>query len=300
MNIQRSLARFYLLLERTDFPALQTYRRISRADKSVADGFIHDLARLLVKEGRADEWALEIYLRALVHRPDQPEYLSGLAACLHWIPAGRVSEGLLRSAQRCLKEFDAAARKEMRQGFNSPILTGPDHVVRRKFKPRAVIYGTILSVYATLQSVLRLLFVGSKTAFHLLQQNRKIRQLLGVILLLGLAAGIGALVINTVGHLQHKEEAAIQTALPARPVVTDPFTLQVAAYLKPQYARKFVRQLRQQGLDAYWSEAVRGQKRWYQVRVSHFATKEAARNFGEKLKSQGIIEDYYVANNQPR
>jgi septal ring-binding cell division protein DamX len=106
--------------------------------------------------------------------------------------------------------------------------------------------------------------------------------------------------INTVGHLQHKEEAAIQTALPARPVVTDPFTLQVAAYLKPQYARKFVRQLRQQGLDAYWSEAVRGQKRWYQVRVSHFATKEAARNFGEKLKSQGIIEDYYVANNQPR
>ena len=78
--------------------------------------------------------------------------------------------------------------------------------------------------------------------------------------------------------------------------ISDPFTLQVAAYLNPQHAKKFVEHLKKQGLDAYWTEAVRGQKRWYQVRLSHFADKKSARDFGEELKSRKIIEDYYVAN----
>ena len=123
---------------------------------------------------------------------------------------------------------------------------------------------------------------------------------MAIILLLGLVSGIGALVVNTVGHLNLKEESGLRSATPVKPVVTDPFTLQVAAYLKPQYARNYVQKLKQQGLDAYWSEAVRGEKRWYQVRVSHFATKQAARDFGAKLKNSGIIEDYYVANYRPR
>jgi cell division septation protein DedD len=72
--------------------------------------------------------------------------------------------------------------------------------------------------------------------------------------------------------------------------------LQVAAYLQPDYAKRLVEDLQRQGQDAYWSEAVRGEKRWYQVRVSHFADKQSARDYGEKLKSQGIIDDYYVAN----
>jgi len=72
--------------------------------------------------------------------------------------------------------------------------------------------------------------------------------------------------------------------------------LQVAAYLQPEYAKKFVEQLKMLGEDAYWTEAVRGEKRWYQVRISHFPDKNSARNYGDVLKSKGIIEDYYVAN----
>jgi cell division protein FtsN len=72
--------------------------------------------------------------------------------------------------------------------------------------------------------------------------------------------------------------------------------LQVAAYLKPVYAKKFVENLKKQGLDAYWREAISANKKWYQVRVSHFADKKSARSFGESLKSKGIIDDYYVAN----
>ena len=70
----------------------------------------------------------------------------------------------------------------------------------------------------------------------------------------------------------------------------------MAAYLKPEYAKSYVQDLKKRGLDAYWSEAVRGDKRWYQVRVSHFATKQFARDYGEKLKAEGVIDDYYVAN----
>ncbi len=299
INIQRTLARFYLLLERTDFPALQTYRRISSNDESSVAGFIDNLARLFAKEGRADEWALEIYLMALARDFKRPEYLRGLAACLHWIPAGGSNEQLLQSARRYLKPFDAAARQKMRQGFNSPIAAEQPRAARRKFKPVATFNHAILTIYSGLQALFRWIFAKTETAFHRIQHSRKIRRMLTVMLLFNLAAGIGALVINTVGHLRHNEEPGVKTAAPARPTITDPFTLQVAAYLKPQYAKKYVQQLRQQGLDAYWTEAVRGEKRWYQVRVSHFGTKQAARDFGEKLKAQGIIEDFYVANYRP-
>jgi len=57
-----------------------------------------------------------------------------------------------------------------------------------------------------------------------------------------------------------------------------------------------VAQLKKQELDAYWMEAVRGQKRWYQVRVPHFADPKFAKDYAEKLKSEGIIADYYAAN----
>ena len=57
-------------------------------------------------------------------------------------------------------------------------------------------------------------------------------------------------------------------------------------------------QIKKQGLDAYWTEAAGGDKRWYQVRVSHFKDKDSARAYGESLKARGVIDDYYVANYQ--
>ena len=81
-------------------------------------------------------------------------------------------------------------------------------------------------------------------------------------------------------------------------VVTDPFTLQVAAYLKPEHAKRYVAILKKHDLDAYWTEAAGGDKRWYQVRLSHFKDKNSARAYGESLKARGIFDDYYVANYQ--
>ncbi len=79
-------------------------------------------------------------------------------------------------------------------------------------------------------------------------------------------------------------------------VVTDPFTLQVAAYLKPQDAERYVKGLKMKQLDAFWIKRRGKTKVWYQVRVSHFANKASARDYGKDLKAQGIIDDFYVAN----
>jgi hypothetical protein len=82
--IQAALARYYLLMERTDFPALQTYRRVS-IDRQPPPGFIEHLARLFLREKRADEWALEVYLKAVGEDELRPEILRGIAACVRWI-----------------------------------------------------------------------------------------------------------------------------------------------------------------------------------------------------------------------
>jgi len=54
--------------------------------------------------------------------------------------------------------------------------------------------------------------------------------------------------------------------------------------------------LKNKGLDAYYTEAKGSKSHWFQVRISHFPTKDAARAHGEELKSKGIIDDFYVAN----
>ena len=108
------------------------------------------------------------------------------------------------------------------------------------------------------------------------------------------------IVTSLTGH-ENKAKAEMQARKieKAPEVIIDPFTLQVAAYLKPTYAQKYVEQLKKQGFDAYWREAISANKKWYQVRISHFADKKSARDFGESLKTRGIIDDYYVANYIP-
>ncbi len=79
-------------------------------------------------------------------------------------------------------------------------------------------------------------------------------------------------------------------------MVSDPYTLQVAAYLKPEHARQYMASLKKQNIDAYLKESVEKDKNWYQVRVSHFPDKKSAIEYGENLKSKGIISDFFVAN----
>ena len=72
-TIQSALARLYLMLERTDYPALQCYRRVCGAEAEMPPEFCRDLARLLRRDGRTDAWVQQFYRRALGPVPAAPE-----------------------------------------------------------------------------------------------------------------------------------------------------------------------------------------------------------------------------------
>ena len=297
-TIQSVLARFYLTLERTDFPALQTYRRVLTADQP--SDFLKDLAGLFLRERRADESALAVYLKAIEESDHRPEIIRGIAACVRWISLTERNKPLLKQAYAYLDGIDPPEIKKMSTGFKPPVPLADQQAVQRSIQKRPSFLQTTGAVLQTFcEDVTALpvwIFRQMRSAVRWTLQSKKSKQVFTVVLLAGLSAAVVVLVINTVGHLVKTEAPVAQKIEKAPEKITDPFTLQVAAYLKPVHAKKFVENLKKQGLDAYWREAISANKKWYQVRVSHFPDKKSARDFGESLKAKGIIDDYYVAN----
>jgi hypothetical protein len=299
-TIQSVLARFYLTLERTDFPALQTYRRVLAADQPLPADFLKDLANLFLRERRADEWALATYLKTIDESDHRPEILKGIAACVRWISLTERNKPLLKQAYAYLEGIDPADIKKMSTGFKPPVPLSDQQTGQRPLEKRPSFLQATAAVLQTFYEDVTALpvwiFRKLSAAIRWSLQSTKSRQVFTGVLLAGLSSAVVLLVINTVGHLLKSETPVVQKIEKAPEKITDPFTLQVAAYLKPAHAKKFVDDLKRQGLDAYWREAISANKKWYQVRVSHFADKNSARDFGESLKARGIIDDYYVAN----
>ena len=295
-TIQMILARYYLMLERTDFLALQTYRRALRAKEKVSASFLNDLAALFLQERRADEWALEIYLKAIEHSDQRSAILKGIAACVRWISPGERNKPLLQQAYAHLEDLDPVDIKKMSAGFNPPVEFSDKRSVPPSLQQRASFFKSVGDGLQTFYEDVTAVPVRILRLIRRPLQSTQSRRVLAGVLLTVLAAAVIALVINTAWHLIKVEKPVARKVEKAPEVITDPFTLQVAAYLKPTYAKKYVEQLQKQGLDAYWREAISADKKWYQVRVSHFADKKSARDFGESLKTSGIIDDYYVAN----
>jgi hypothetical protein len=141
------------------------------------------------------------------------------------------------------------------------------------------------------------MFRGSAAVTRAVVRPSALPYVLGVVIAAGAAAGGIWLFVNA-GDGFFRPAAIPTAAEPAAApaVVKDPYTLQVAAYLKSEYALKFVDDLKQRGYDAYWIETASGGKTWYQVRIAHFPDPQSARDFGARLKQKGIIEDFYVTN----
>lgn len=302
-TIQQLLARLYLSENRTDFPALQTYRRATIGRGRAARAIAGDVARLFLKDGRADEWALQLYLQAVADKPAGQEMLNGIAACVHWIPATSRTGRLLEIGRRHLEGLDEEQLTMMRVGFTPPKPLEPparrpgwgSAVVRAgRTIPRGL---TALGnlVLRGLQALISL-FSG---IYHRIRRSPAARAILNWTAVTLLTAVVIILIVNTVRYLARTRTVEKAAPAPVVVTVTDKFTLQVAAYLKRAHADKYVAQLKAGGIDAYWVEATRRNKRWYQVRVSHFPDKAAARAYGQSLKQQGVIDDFYVANYEP-
>ena len=295
-QIQSILARVYIRAGRTDFPALQTYCRVMEGPERVTGTYAHDLARLFIREGRADEWALRAYVHAARQSQGAPaeDLLCGLAACLRWIQASDRNRALIDQAGAIVGPLREDQLERMSSGFLPPTRRTPPAA-------QAVPPGDrIRSGYARISQVGRNLGNGLRQGMRSVTKGLAapaLRRRLKTGLIAGLALVAIVLLFNTAGHLI-RLPAPPPTPPPAIAVKIEPapYTLQVAAYLKPEPAEGFIQTLQKKGHEAYRVEAQSGAKTWYQVRLGHFPTKAAARTRGQQLKAEGIIEDFYVAN----
>ena len=300
--IQQLLARLYLSENRTDFPALQTYRRAAGSRTKAGRAIANDVARLFLKDGRADEWALQLYLQTAAEEEPGQELLNGIAACVHWIPETSRNRRMLMVGRQYLEGIASDQLALMRVGFTPPKPLEPP-VSRSGLKKMWALTGKAL--WSGLGSITGALIGGVRAASGLgkklvsrVQRSPLTRPILNWVAVTVLTLGVVVLIVNTVSYLVRPRSPG-QVAAPVKKVVTDRFTLQVAAYLKKKHAEKYVAHLKSLGLDAFWIETIRRNKRWYQVRVSHFPDKAAARAYGQSLKDQGLIDDFYVANYEP-
>ncbi len=102
-------------------------------------------------------------------------------------------------------------------------------------------------------------------------------------------------IYNTVTHLKAPKPVT-KTDVVIEKSVDRPFTIQVAAYLKDTHAEQYVRVLKQKGIDARIKQTSGGGKTWYLIQVSEFEDRKTAADYGNRLKSQKVIEDFFVSN----
>lgn len=294
--VQRMLARFYLAEGRCDFTALQAYQYVMASGDAPGDDLLGPLAELFLAQSRADFLALTVYLARVKAGDPDSRLLSAIAACRQTILPSPENRSTLEKAEALLADFDASRRHRMAAAFMPRISkSGPEPSVKRTPRQWKAMGAGLRNIHrASLQTM-------SLAGHGLLRLKTTLstgpaRSVLKWSAMGLLAVGVGWMVVNTAVHLTGDEPAAEKIPQPAAAPVSDPFTLQVAAYLKEIDARRYVDQLKEKGLDAYWTRASSGSKTWYQVRVSHYRTKAEARGVGEDLKNRGWIGDYYVAN----
>ncbi|MBR9984481.1 MAG: SPOR domain-containing protein [Desulfosarcina sp.] len=300
MAIQRMLAQFYLAERRGDFAALQTYERLMDAGGPLPDSLIGDMADLFLAEQRPDGLALKVYLDVYDRGERDKRLLPGIAACCRMVHPSPLTLPLLEKADEALSGIDPSTRSEMAAAFlPETVESRPGRSARGRWIKRPAI-GPMIRNSITGSRRLAFGFVAvvsdrlRKTWGGLSSGRAKLVLKWSAMGLFIIA--VGWLVTNTVIHFADTVKTVEKAPVPMVAPVTDPFTLQVAAYLNETDARRYVDQLKGRGLDAYWTRASGSNKTWYQVRISHFKTKAEARTVGEDLKTRQLIGDYYVAN----
>jgi hypothetical protein len=315
-KVQRLLMQFYLADGRADFEAVQTYRRVWRHHDALPDALVRPLARILLNENYLNDWALGVYLRG--YATGDPYCLEGVAAGARFLKPNADNREDLEAARKLLSTLDDAHRQKLVRKFEPADMLSAAGVEGEPTGAPSVADATTLSRKASAFTFsglanraasvgLAMRRVSAAAAEGIRASGRSLRRSVPL-----RQAAVLALAVVTVGVLaavgwQSLGRRQAQPVVPPEPVVevtvpalvTDPFTIQVAAYLNPEDAQRFVDLLKQQNVDAFWTKAASANRTWYQVKVSHFATKDQARQYGEALKTRGLIDDFYVANYTP-
>jgi hypothetical protein len=260
------------------------------------------LADLFIQEGRADEWALEAYLDAHRQAPGQSVYLAGLSACLERVPETERNANLLAASRQALSDIDsetigkwqasflqteaplvaeaAPMKMPMHQHLQSMAHTGWHHVTHAAGLGASTFSG------------------WKKALIGFCRQSESMRR--GATWMAGIALAVVVVILAiSIGNriLGTRTPSAPDSASQPRMASSGRYTIQIASFLRQDHAVELADKLKRMGHPAYWGES-RGsnEKSWYYVRISRFESKEAAKGFGESLKSKGVIDHFYVAN----
>jgi hypothetical protein len=298
-RIQWRLFQIYLNDRRTDFDALQIYQRVVRQeDASASTEVLHRLARLLHDALQLNDWCLSIYLQA--YETGEMVCLEGIAAAARWLPENADNGPMLQKARMLVTDLSSERLESLTRRFKK----GGHHTVnhQRLSVPRAAATRNLRRLVAKLLSlVLKGAIRIVSVARHMtaLKPPSAVQKVWGAGLLCVLL--VIAVMIWQPWHSGVEDGTPLESPPSVKaldPIVTDPFTIQVAAYLKSEDAKRYVQELKQKELDAFWTKATSAKRTWYQVKVSHFPTKAQAQQYGDQLKSKGLIDDFYVANYQ--
>lgn len=298
-KIQRLLLQFYLGNGRSDFEALQTYRRVWQRTGALPVAIVRKVARLLLNEACVNDWALQVYLKG--YASGDAYCLDGLAASLQALRPTTENGDSLRQAEDILAGLDDAQRRRLLARFEprqpDSDVTAEGKAMIRPVRPdapglrhraallREGLGRRMVALYHRMRAARR--------RFHASGRLSRITVWIAVACVFSVMIAAGARMV-----LRNREPPSIGDAhvQPPQVAINDPFTIQVAAYLSSSDAQSYVKRLKQQNIDAFWTKATSAKRTWYQVKVSHFANKIDARKYGEKLKTQGVIDDFYVAN----
>ncbi len=303
-TVQVALARLYLQAKQTDFPALQVYRRVMSVSPERFADLALDLSRVFLAEGRSDEWALPVYLETARRETSWETLRCGLAACLRWVLPSERNAAWLAQARDIIGAVDDDTLARMSSGFVPP--SGSYRLEGSPARPTGLtgepnLKGALIRLLKRGSNFKERIGKGLTAVVHTLRRSPRLRRSITWSLTAGLGILTIAFLINTVGYLTpatppEPQPVIVPATVPAPS--PKPFTLQVAAYLKPEHAEHYLEELRKQSIDVYLVKAHSNDKTWYQVRIAHFPDKAEALAYGSELKARGLIEDFYVSKDQ--
>lgn len=299
-DVLQMVARFFIHERCCDLTALQTYRQLIDANAPIPDDLIQGMTNLFLSHSRADRLALSVYLACYEQGYRHRNLLQGIAACASTIRPGLLTKPLLDRAGSALEDFQESDRILMAETFFPEAEEiRPDPSIGRGWNIQPVLGLDLKNAWKELKSFSSRIAVESVGQWREIKKRLRSTRVKRIVKWTALCVSIACvtiLIVNTIMHFSKPSKVVETAPIPVVSPVTDPFTIQVAAYLKEMDAKHYVEQLKESGMDAYWTRASGGGKTWYQVRISHFRTKAEAKTFGETLKVRGVIDDYYVAN----
>ena len=297
-KIQKLLTNFYLSQQRTDFEAMQTYRRVWQMFQEHPREWVHGLCDLLLRIGHINDWTLKVYLRG--HASGHERCIEGLAAARCHLKPNAGNRSDLSAAGQALSHLSDEQIEALAGRFRPlepaaapptpprarPVLTA----ILRQSSDRAMVMAR--QCRAWLRPLADRAWAWARSL--------PVRLRWAAVVTLIASVGAWMIVDNWPSEPDAPElPPPIAPMAEQPPAVTDPFTIQVAAYLKRDDAQRYVDRLKEAGVDAFWTQAKSTQRTWYQVKASHFTTLDEARLYGESLKARGLIDDFYVANHGP-